>query len=256
MDTGFTTGSGSNDPGPRTFAPNIVLGLAIIGLGMALLLDRLGVLNARDLLEYWPLLLVLFGASVVWQAWHGRADGVQRPIVSPGLVLLLVIVGVFASRAGFRTTNQATTSSSGKPGVSAVLGDGHQINTSAHFEGADMMSFMGSSTLDLRQTTIPPGGEATIEVFAMMGGLNLYVPRDWVVIVNVVPVMGGVEDRRGRVQTTTRRDRDRDRDGNQAAEPTAPVETPPPPPDPAASPNAPRLIVRGFIMMSGLDIRY
>jgi len=255
MDTDPRTGS---DPGSHTFAPNIVLGLGILGLGLALLLDRLGVLNARDLLEYWPILLVLFGASVVWQAWRGRVDGeVQRPIVSPGLVLLLIIIGVFATRTGFRTTNQATTSTSSSPGVSAVLGEGHQINTSAHFQGADMMAFMGGSTLDLRQSTIPEGQEAVINVVSMMGGLNLYVPRNWVVIVDVVPIMGGVEDRRGgRVPTRRDENRDRDRDRDQAAEPAPAQAETTPPPDPSTSPNAPRLVVRGFIMMSGLDIRY
>jgi hypothetical protein len=255
---------------PRSVVgPNVVVGLGIIGLGVALLLDRMGLLSARDLLQYWPVLLVLFGASIVWQAIWGRvgADGrIERPIVSPGLVLLLIIVSVVATRGDWRRANQSVTSAADAVAVSAVLGESRQTNTSARFRSADMTAILGGSVLDLRQTTIPDGEEAVIEVFAVMGGIDLFVPRHWQVVPEVVPVMGGVEDRRAReAAERARRARGQEAPADQPADQPAAgqraVDTPAAPQadtvptEPATSANPPRLIIRGFIMMGGLDIR-
>jgi hypothetical protein len=102
-----------------------------------------------------------------------------------------------------------------------------------------MTSVMGSSTLDLRNAAIAPGSEAVLDVLALMGGLDLIVPDDWVVDVRTVAVMGGVEDSRGRVN----RRRQRDSGG-----------TSPPAPDTSPSGPPPRVVVRGLIMMGGLNI--
>src|ERR1041384_1622265 len=39
------------------------------------------------------------------------------------------------------------------------------------------------------------GREVTAEVFAWWGGIDLVVPPDWRVVSEVVPIMGGVDDR-------------------------------------------------------------
>jgi hypothetical protein len=136
-----------------------------------------------------------------------------------------------------------------------VLGGDNRTSFAEDFQKGEVTSFMGGSKLDLRQATIAPGGQAVIDVFAMMGGTVITVPSDWVVDVEALSVMGGVRDERFGLP---RRDRRR----RILAEAEAPgVEPAPAPPLPEAAGEAPaagpppRLVIRGFIMMGGLVIR-
>ena len=62
-----------------------------------------------------------------------------------------------------------------------------------------------------------------MHVLAVMGGFQVLVPATWNVILEATAFMGGVDDRR----------------------------RPPATPDPAA----PTLILRGFVMMGGVEIK-
>jgi predicted membrane protein len=91
---------------------------------------------------------------------------------------------------------------------------------SQDFRGGELSAFMGGGKLDLRGATLA-GGQAVVSVFALMGGFEIFVPEAWNVIVEVTPFMGGVDIK---ARTST-------------------------------DPSAPRLVVRGFVMMGGVDIK-
>ena len=97
-----------------------------------------------------------------------------------------------------------------------------QVSSAPVFRGGEMTSVMGHADLDLRKTTVAPGEEAVIEVFTLMGGTTIRVPEGWTVEVRAVPITGGVKDRRSGARDI---------------------------------PGAPRIVIRGFIMMGGLNIR-
>jgi predicted membrane protein len=88
------------------------------------------------------------------------------------------------------------------------------------FERAELTAFMGGGKLDLRDTTLP-NGRGVIDVFAMMGGFEILVPESWDVDVQVTPFMGNCDDK-----TVHHGDA-----------------------------SAPRLTIRGFVMMGGVDIK-
>jgi predicted membrane protein len=50
----------------------------------------------------------------------------------------------------------------------------------------------GGFEIDLRQAAMM-GAEASIEVFAMMGGAVFRVPESWKVELNVTPLLGGTD---------------------------------------------------------------
>jgi hypothetical protein len=101
-----------------------------------------------------------------------------------------------------------------------------------------MTAFMGGCQLDLRAATIPPGEESVIDVLALMGGLEVWVPGGWTVVSQVVPIMGGVEDKRLPMP----------------AAPVAPMGTPGSESS-AASAAPARLVLRGYVLMGGLVIK-
>lgn len=131
--------------------------------GTWLLLDSLGIVDI-SIWQLWPLLLVLFGASLVWQGLRGRSCRNSR-------------------------TTEANATISGL----AVLGGVTRGNNSRSFQGGDLTAVLGGCDIDLRQASID--GEAVIDVFALCGGIELRVPDSWTVVGRVTPILGGFEDK-------------------------------------------------------------
>jgi predicted membrane protein len=52
--------------------PRTVMGMAIVLLGLVLMLDRIGIVDARYILRFWPVPLMLIGGLMVAQAQDGR----------------------------------------------------------------------------------------------------------------------------------------------------------------------------------------
>ena len=203
---------------------NLAFGICLILLGTTLILDRLQLVPASQLLRFWPVGLVLVGAALVIQSFQ-RVDPAQaRPQqgLDGGHIFALIIFAIIMSQAFNRGGFTARADSSESANLFALMTHHQQVSSAAVFRGGEMTSVMGHSDLDLRKTTIAPGEEAIIEVFTLMGGSTIRVPEGWSVEVRVMPIAGGVKDRRSGSRDT---------------------------------PGAPRIVVRGFILMGGLNIR-
>lgn len=227
------------EPGFR-LTPQLLTGLLIIGIGIIFTLDNLGVADVRDYLRYWPVGLIAVGLLKLHQARGGGGTVGGFLFIAAGAWLLLesleivhisvwemwpmllvffgasmVWQGIRGRRCGTNRTTDANDTISGL----AVLGGVTRGNNSPSFKGGDLTAVMGGCEIDLRQAVIE--GEAVIDVFAMWGGIVLRVPDDWTVISRVTPVLGGFEDK-------TR---------------------------PPQGSGAHRLIVRGFAVMGGVEVK-
>jgi hypothetical protein len=104
-----------------------------------------------------------------------------------------------------------------------VLGSREEMMDSQEFEGGDIRCVMGGFNLDMRDAKIM-GEEAHLQVRAVMGGIELYVPDHWAIVIRGNPMMGAFENK------TRQR--------------------------PAAKePDAPRLVVEGSVVMGGVEIK-
>jgi hypothetical protein len=112
--------------------------------------------------------------------------------------------------------------------IFAVLGGAKRSSLSTRFKGGEVTAFMGGFQIDLRQAVIPPGEEAVIDMMIGMGGGEIVVPASWNVATPIVPIMGGVDDKR-----------------------LAPV----PGSFDYGGKAAPRLVVKGLLLMGGLEIK-
>ncbi|MBI3004296.1 MAG: hypothetical protein HYY49_02640 [Ignavibacteriales bacterium] len=141
-------------------------GLLIAAVGFLLLLGNIRILDIgfRDL---WPLLLVIFGGSLIWRA-----------------------------SARYRTPapTDSSTDTDSSINLFAFMGGFERTITSKNFQGGEMTAIMGGCEVDLRQSSIKDV-EAVIDVFAFWGGVSLKVPEDWTVSVQGLPIMGGIEDK-------------------------------------------------------------
>jgi hypothetical protein len=224
------------------FTPQLVAGVTITLLGTLLLFDRLALIDMQNALRYWPVLLTLFGLSIIVQALRGDRDdgtpgGRTRSTRGFGFVWLFLLVWIFSS--GRYDDRFAAAGASGDPELTlvGVMSQDSRTSVATAFRGAQMTSVMGRTRLDLRQATIAQGGEA------------------WTIDVQTTSVMGGVRDRRGIEPGTTeeefrrpRRDRRRDESGTRAT-PSAPA------PAPEGGGTVSRLILRGMVVAGGLVIR-
>jgi predicted membrane protein len=151
---------------PRS-APGRFAGIIFTLIGLALLSDKLDLLSFR-LWDFWPLVIVLIGLSLIWRSFerHTTPRANMSPSTDPGAT----ISGI-AFMSGFKRTSN-----------------------SQDFRGGELTAIMGGCEIDLRQATIKDG-DAVLDVFAFWGGIELKVPLDWSVVVEATPLLGGFDDK-------------------------------------------------------------
>ncbi len=224
---------------PPVFTPKLVLGFLVLIAGILLTLDSVGLVDSSRILRYWPAGLIALGLVMVVHARDGNGRGGGVVIILVGGLLLLntlnvtevrfwelfwpavmVVAGVNLIMQTMRRHRAAPLDPNDTVSMFAMMGGVKRTSNAARFRHSDLASVWGGCDLDLRQATIPPGEEASLDVFAMMGGHKIRVPEEWVVDTRVFPFMGGVDDKTK------------------------------PPKDAAA----PRLVVRGAVIMGGVHI--
>lgn len=229
----------------RSTTPQLIIGVLIMVAGLLLMVDRLDLLEFTGILRFWPIVVIAIGASLLvrpgappqtrFWGWVWLGIGTWLLLNSLGLIriglgqlfwpFVLIFVGVKLVLHAMRHEITPPSGGAGHASLFAVMGESKRINNDNPFTGGQMSAFMGGCQLDLRQAVIPAGGEAAIDVFSIMGGLEVWVPSQWTVVSHIVPVMGAVDDKR-------------------LPSPQAPSADIPP-----------RLLLRGQIVMSGLTIK-
>lgn len=242
--------------------PQFIIGLGLIVFGGLLTLDRMELVDAARSLRYWPVVLIVLGA---WMAIERRRTGRSFPgyvMLTIGSLLLLDAMGVVRVRFWelfwpvilmavgaklimqtpgqhgmgrwlFGMSNRHTDATpegatiDGTVNMFSVFGSDRRATNDRIFRGGDVTSIFSGTQLDLRQAAIEPGNQAVINVFLLMGGHELWVPQGWTVVIEVMPILGGVDDKR----------------------------LPPVLNAATATAAAPRLVLRGMVVMGGLTIK-
>jgi predicted membrane protein len=177
--------------------------LALIVVGGWLLLNTLGLVSL-DLWGFiWPLLLVFFGARIMMKNQGSRPNasndlGAAGPTAGTtptgGTAPSDPGPGGYASGPG----GYAPGASSGEPvhaSLFSLLSSSKRRWGKSVFRGAETTAFMGGCELDLRDALMSSGELAVVDVFVIMGGVNIFVPPNWTVSQEVVPLLGGVHDK-------------------------------------------------------------
>ncbi len=192
----------------------LVLGLIVIALGALFTLDNLGVLEAGDVLQWWPVTLIAYGlarmAGVLCQ--RRTALGVVFTLAGSWFLLhnlgyvrfglgdlwplVLVLLGVSMVSRAMNRTREARGGEDLSSNLSAFAlwsGTGRKV-VAQDFRGGDVTAIMGGHDIDLRGAGIA-GDAAVIDLFVIWGGVEIKVPPDWKVSCEALPIMGGVDDR-------------------------------------------------------------
>lgn len=229
------------DRHPRSMSSQVLLGVLVIGLGILFLLDNLDILKFRYALPFWPLALIVVGVVKICDG--GNRDGllVGAALAGAGVLMLLSRFGLFnvswralwplaliavgiavLQRPRHRRANVSLSKESLECDeyldVTAILGGFQRRVSSQNLRGGEITAVMGGCELDMRGASID--GEAVIHIFAVMGGITIKCPPDWTVVLEGTPILGGFDEK-----------------------------TAPPPA------NNKRLVVRGYAIMGGVEIR-
>ncbi len=229
----------------RPATGGFIFSLLIIGAGLVLLLDNLGILNARDFWQYLPLGLVALGVVKVLNAGNRPAALVFGALLIGGGMLWflnnlgfvrfdgrllppVIIIGVGVLMLARTLDRRSRCGPAGAPRTSGenqvnlwtMFGSVRRVVDTPDFRGADVFSMFGGVDLDLRPARI--AATASVEANTIFGGVEIHVPVDWAVELHGMGIFGGYED------TTLH------------------------PPDGA---NAPRLIVSGSAIFGGVTVK-
>ncbi len=175
----------------RTDKHSALRALILIAVGTWLLLNTLGLVSL-DLWEFVvPLLLVFFGARIMMR---NQGSGSGAPGELPGTTSPTGTAPAGQSPNSFGSTPQGSGESV-HASQFAMLGSCKRRWGKAVFRGAETTAFMGGCELDLRDALMGIGELAVVDVFVIMGGVNILVPPHWTVSQEIVPLMGGVHDK-------------------------------------------------------------
>lgn len=202
----------------------LIAGLVLLGLGLLLVLDKLGVVD-RDtlpsLIDLWPVLLVVIGVRA-WLNTEGIARWFGALFAVAGAALLvdsfdvlarvglgedlefgdlfepdnlvpvvLVIGGLFFLFGGRLNRSGDPLARGGRRvGQFTMFGGADLRPRTDDFRGGWIAAVFGGFELDLREcdSTVP---ESTLDALCLFGGGEIRVPEGWEVELSGLPLFGG-----------------------------------------------------------------
>lgn len=137
---------------------NYLWALLVIALGIIFQLNQLNIIDVNPWQLFWPAVIIIVGVSIM------TSHKVPRKNIA----------------------------ASEREDVTAVLSGSETKVQSKDFKASRVTAVCGGVTLDLREATIKK--EATIDLFSLWGGIEIYVPKNVIVKNNTSVILGGVEN--------------------------------------------------------------
>jgi len=202
-------------PLQKNLSGRIFWGLVLILLGVLFLLDQMGRADFGDLVSgWWPLILVAAGlwqlVSSSFQELAGGlfliALGAIFQLAKLGILgrnlwhyvwpVLIIGLGLWVLLGAFRRTSAARLSGSKEDNLDAFAmfaGLDRRIE-SQNFRGGKATAILGGIELDLTNVRLAEP-KAALDLTAIMGGIDIKVPRHIRVELNGNPILGGIENK-------------------------------------------------------------
>lgn len=193
------------------FNTRTIISIAIIVAGIILLAENMGMDIHIDVWEWWPLILIFMGIGQLARSSVNRQPLSGIILIFVGLVFLGNLLDIFYFNLGdlwpvflilaglsllrkHSWKRNTDISDQDMLDLSMFLGGGEYRFKTKHFKGGKISAVMGGGTLDLTETEMEMN-EVEIDVFALMGGLEVRIPKHWHLNVQATPILGGVEDK-------------------------------------------------------------
>lgn len=208
----------------RAATSTLVSGLIVAGIGVVLLLGKLGIIDSNLVWRLWPLIFAAIGLGRIVEA-HTTKDQVWGGfLISIGGLLTLHELGyiplgiaqlwpVFLIAAGLLLAWHSNEVREGRKGFSlgcnasghattadrslssvAIFGGIERRVEGTIVEGGSLVAFFGGFKIDLSRAEVD-GDRAVIDASAIFGGGEIIVPEWWKVSVEGLGIFGGYVDK-------------------------------------------------------------
>lgn len=198
----------------------ILAGVLIITFGVLFLLDRIG-LNIPNWIYSWKIILIGIGVVTLYkhklQNFGGWVlitigsvflindhfhDLIDASLLFPSFVILFGVtmvvksLNVFGKKKPkrFPFDDGSVVEEGEFMKADSIFGNTKKNVVSKDFKGGDFNSVFGGIQLNLTKADIQ--GPITINADVVFGGMKLYIPSNWGLIVETTAIFGGVEDKR------------------------------------------------------------
>ena len=157
--------------------------------GLYLLGSKLMLFPGNFQAMLWPLALILIG--IFFLRYHHRRNWTHQRTVHRRAKMVQRMMN---KRMGEQEEQQCQSDDGflySNNSLSAV----RHVVLDELFKGANIRTYFGGTTIDLRHTNIAPG-ETYIDLDCSWGGVELHIPADWQVRIECSCFCGGCEDKR------------------------------------------------------------
>lgn len=146
----------------------------LILVGVLLQLMTLDIIELSDVLQFWPVILIIIGIRIILN--QKRTEGVPAEGEAPA----------------------GTGSTENRVDAVALFGGREMHLNTDHFEGGNVTALFGGTHLHFGGARLAPG-KHTLDIFAMFGGVEIFAPPDWNIVLKGLPVFGGFSDSRKKI---------------------------------------------------------
>jgi predicted membrane protein len=204
----------------RSHNHGIFFGVVVVAIGCLLLLDNLGIFRFRDIWQYWPVLLIVWGLSHLIESrtpsgwvWGGMIALIGAlflldnldifvfnfAVVWPVLLIafgVTVLLGALERRQYNQQYNASGPSYAAAPmiGSHAFFSENRTGSDAQDFQGGAASAIFGAARFDLRNASMSTD-EARIHVDVIFGEAEVRIPETWNVISRAAVIFGGIDDK-------------------------------------------------------------
>ncbi len=205
----------------------VIPGIILVIIGALFLLDNLNYLyfDFPHIIFSFPMIFIIIGILIIANS-DKKAIGIillivgvlwMLPRIFPwiamngGIIFSVIIIALgiyilskrrthysYKNQKDYNSTGMSTegsekqyfSASMDKLDDVSIFGGGQKFIISNNFQGGNVTAIFGGSELDLTRSKLAPG-EHVLEVVAIFGGTTLIVPKEWNVVIDVLPLFGG-----------------------------------------------------------------
>lgn len=191
--------------------PRSIFGFMIIAVALLIIFENLGISIFDKVLGNWPLALLIIGGAMIYGPEKGRARALPYILMGLGTLfllakydvfnihwgsfvvpILLLLLGVYLLKPRL-SKQQNEVGQKSTVEVFSVLGGGEFSTRSSTLMDGNIICVLGGANVDIRDADMD-GDFMEIDIFCLMGGVEIKVPLHWQVSIKVVPFLGGVTD--------------------------------------------------------------
>jgi hypothetical protein len=208
-----------------TGGPPLFLAVCLIGAGILLFLNSIGILPIPNIWAFWPVIPLCAGLGKVIERGHPTERAFGILLVLFGVIALGFTLGLIRLRTvndswiaalvliivGTAALFKALESRTNRPAVGfvppivggpdhindvAILGSINRKLDTPNFQGGVIVAFMGNVETDLRRAVMSnPQRSATVEVRVTFGAVKIRIPEAWRVSMPASSILGNIEDK-------------------------------------------------------------